>query len=228
MAIEIKENYEWYKTGAVSVSQGSRNVTGSNTEWLTGGIKKGDIFTVGNAFYEIDNVTGNNELLLVNPYSGSSVTNSAYSIIPRAKAMFLAEVAVELKKTVNYWNEREQVYESHEGRITALEAGGIPTEYQTKINNHDQKITALQNTTSSHESRITELEENGTGSGSGSGSGGSASLSRFLGRMGMYIDSDGDLAQDEEHYNPAGSAEYSDDEVASEDNVDDMINDVFG
>lgn len=105
------ENYEWYKAGNVTVQQGSREIVGTNTDWLMGNIKKGDVFVLDNAPYEIDEVIGSETLSLVNEYTGENAAGKNYSIIPRAKAVLLAELAHNLMQTVKNWNAREASYQ---------------------------------------------------------------------------------------------------------------------
>ena len=63
------ENYEWYKTGNVAVRHGSREIVGTDTDWLKAGIKSGDILVLDNQIHEIEEVTAstNREGLRNNP-----------------------------------------------------------------------------------------------------------------------------------------------------------------
>ena len=105
------ENYEWYKTGKVAVKRGDKEVIGTDTDWLKSGIDKGDIFIVDNVPYEIDELLGSTTLSLVKEYAGESAGGKDYAIITRAKAVLLAELALDLKQTVKNWNERELSYQ---------------------------------------------------------------------------------------------------------------------
>ena len=105
------DNYEWYKTGKVAVTLGSKEVIGIDTDWLKGGIKQGDVFIIDNVPYEIEEVLGSSSLSLVKEYTGESAGSKAYAIITRAKAVLLAELALALKQTVKNWNERETSYQ---------------------------------------------------------------------------------------------------------------------
>ena len=77
----------WYRTGTVSVTNGSPTVTGSGTTlWLTQAVV-GDIF-VGpdNALYEITAVTNDTTITIktmggVAGYGGATLSNQAYAII---------------------------------------------------------------------------------------------------------------------------------------------------
>lgn len=72
----------WYRTGTVSVTNGSTTVTGSGTSWIAG-------VGIGEAFYgpdgrvyEISNIISATQLTLGSAYLGSTQTGQAYQIIP--------------------------------------------------------------------------------------------------------------------------------------------------
>ena len=105
------ENYEWYKVGKVTVRRGDHEIIGTDTDWLKSGINKGDVFIVDNVPYEIDEVTGSTSLSLVKEYAAESAGGKDYAIIPRAKAVLLSELALNLAQTVKNWNIREASYQ---------------------------------------------------------------------------------------------------------------------
>lgn len=106
------DNYAWYKNGLVSLRNGSHEVTGINTDWLKAGIKQGDVFLFDNTVYEIQDVTGSENLSLVSQYSGENQTEKNYAIIQRARAVLLSELALSLRQTLSNWNDREQSYQA--------------------------------------------------------------------------------------------------------------------
>lgn len=82
----------WYKTGTVSVTNGSPTVTGTLTEFLTH-CKVGDIFTIDKSrIYEIQSVDSDTQLTLHESYGGSTDAASAYYIIPNFTNSLNAEV----------------------------------------------------------------------------------------------------------------------------------------
>ena len=105
------ENYEWYKTGNVAVRHGSREIVGTDTDWLKAGIKSGDILVLDNQIHEISEVTASTNLILVNEYKGENAGGKDYAIIPRAGSVLQSEIAQNLKAVLVNWNEREAVYE---------------------------------------------------------------------------------------------------------------------
>lgn len=75
----------WYRTGTVNVTNASKTVTGSGTNW-TG---LGSYSLVGSGFrgpdglvYEIEAVNGATSLTLVEPYFSASATNKSYALMP--------------------------------------------------------------------------------------------------------------------------------------------------
>ncbi len=84
----------WYREGTVSVTNGSKIVTGSDTYWLSAGLHAGDIFSLdGVTDYEIDAVSSNTQLTLTTAYSGSSSSGESYSIVRNFTATLPAEIA---------------------------------------------------------------------------------------------------------------------------------------
>lgn len=73
----------WQRTGNVTVTNGSKIVTGFGTKWKTGTlpIQKGHTFYgPDNAAYEVDTVVSDTEILLVDTYRGGTLANQPYRI----------------------------------------------------------------------------------------------------------------------------------------------------
>lgn len=73
----------WPRTGNVTVTNGSKIVTGFGTKWKTGTlpIQKGHTFYgPDNAAYEVDTVVSDTEILLVDTYRGGTMANQPYRI----------------------------------------------------------------------------------------------------------------------------------------------------
>lgn len=73
----------WQRTGNVTVTNGSKTVTGFGTKWKTGTlpIQKGHTFYGPDNFaYEVDTVVSDESLTLVEAYRGSTLANQAYRI----------------------------------------------------------------------------------------------------------------------------------------------------
>src|SRR5574343_169937 len=73
----------WYRTGSVAVTQSSKKITGTGTSWLTALNRpsKGNVFygPDGKA-YEIDYISSETELYLVDAYAGAAATGQSYKI----------------------------------------------------------------------------------------------------------------------------------------------------
>lgn len=71
----------WYRTGTVSVANGSASVTGTTTAW-TAQAKSGDRITFdgGDRWYEIDTVNSNTSITLATNFAGTTVSGGAYAI----------------------------------------------------------------------------------------------------------------------------------------------------
>lgn len=76
----------WYKTGTVTVTNGSKNVVGVGTTWKSG-VNPGDAFSLVDAngaavapHYEIESITDDENLLLVQAYGGATASGAAYRI----------------------------------------------------------------------------------------------------------------------------------------------------
>ncbi|MEA9421304.1 hypothetical protein VCX83_04940 [Aeromonas caviae] len=73
----------WQRAGNVTVTNGSKTLTGFGTKWKTGTlpIQKGHTFYgPDNAAYEVDTVVSDTEILLVDTYRGGTLANQPYRI----------------------------------------------------------------------------------------------------------------------------------------------------
>ena len=71
----------WYKTGTVSVTNGSGDVVGADTEFMLH-VHSGDIFTVDRErMYEILSITDDTHLTLAESYAGTTNATASYAII---------------------------------------------------------------------------------------------------------------------------------------------------
>ena len=79
-------NLSWYRTGTVSVTNGSKNVTGVDTLWASS-VNVGDAFALVDAnlnptgaWYEVEMVTSNTAIVLKQSYAGSTESNKKYCV----------------------------------------------------------------------------------------------------------------------------------------------------
>lgn len=69
-----------YKTGTISVTAGSKTVTGSGTLWLAAGLSPGDVLAVQGLGVSIEEIVGNSEIRLAFNWPGSALSGAAYEI----------------------------------------------------------------------------------------------------------------------------------------------------
>ena len=77
----------WYKTGTVTVTNGSTEVVGSGTTWGDGTITPGDSFSLVDSsgaavepFYEVASVTDDTHLTLSTAYGGTTASGAKYAL----------------------------------------------------------------------------------------------------------------------------------------------------
>lgn len=131
------ENYTWYRTGLVTVLNGATKVTGIDTGWVKDGIKAGDIFILLGVMCEVDRVVTNTELELKDPYTGESITGTAYKIVRLARPVLSAEIALSLRELIDNWPQYESLVEAY----TSLSEGY--TELQNDYQQLSEKYQAL-------------------------------------------------------------------------------------
>lgn len=69
-----------YRTGTVSVTQGSPIVNGAGTAWINE-VGPGDLFTTeGQVWYQVSGVTSNGQMTLAAPWAGASASGQSYAI----------------------------------------------------------------------------------------------------------------------------------------------------
>ncbi|WP_324027158.1 phage head spike fiber domain-containing protein [Aeromonas caviae] len=100
----------WQRTGNVTVTNGSKTVTGFGTKWKTGTlpIQKGHAFYgPDGAVNEVDTVVSDTEILLVEAYRGGTLANQPYKIdITRTSTIsqFAADLASLVGKYRNWFD----------------------------------------------------------------------------------------------------------------------------
>jgi hypothetical protein len=72
----------WYKTGTISVTNGSPTVTGSGTNFVAGAQVGEGLAAPDGRLYEIQAIVSATSLTLSTNYLGSTQTGQAYQIVP--------------------------------------------------------------------------------------------------------------------------------------------------
>lgn len=96
----------WYRTGTVTVTNGSTTVTGSGTAWVANS-RVGDAFVGPDGLtYEITNIASNTAISILPAYRSASGSGQSYSIIPvQGYTKTLADQASDLVNSYDKpWN----------------------------------------------------------------------------------------------------------------------------
>ena len=100
-------NPKWYDEGTVALTQGSPAVTGTNTFWVSAGVKVGDIFVDSNGMiYEITAVNDSTSLTLGKNYAGTTGSGKGYSIIRVFNSTTNATLANRISKLLSDFEQR--------------------------------------------------------------------------------------------------------------------------
>lgn len=90
----------WYRTGTLSVTNGSATVTGSSTGWNTT-VRAGDFLFVGSSQpVEVGSVVSNTQLTLVNTWAGATASGQSYAVAPGAAWGDVSQYAVEAARII--------------------------------------------------------------------------------------------------------------------------------
>lgn len=98
----------WYRAGTVAVTNGSKTVTGTNTQWLNlmFGVMPGTTFYGPDGKpYEIDRVVSDTSLLLITNYSGATASAQTYSIDP-TRSSSVASLAAQTSEVLKFSQEQ--------------------------------------------------------------------------------------------------------------------------
>tara|TARA_R110001583_G_scaffold34551_1_gene115851 strand:- start:2681 stop:4723 length:2043 start_codon:yes stop_codon:yes gene_type:complete len=119
----------WYRTGTVSITTGTKNVTGTGTYFsAVAKLKPGDLFTYdGGKFYEIDTVGGDAALTLVDNYAEATLSGSTYACLSNFNSTLTSALAAQLADLLNKWQTREDQmmnWLGGTGQVTVSDAVG--------------------------------------------------------------------------------------------------------
>lgn len=102
---------KWYRTGTVSLTNGSDVVAGTGTYWATAANRPeaGDIFTDNAKIYEIISIDSDGSLTLDRPYEGTTATGVSYAIIRNTSATVNTRIAAQITDTLDLLGNRVTV-----------------------------------------------------------------------------------------------------------------------
>ncbi|MBR0075026.1 MAG: hypothetical protein IJP96_04685 [Synergistaceae bacterium] len=213
------ENYTWYRVGFVTVLNGATKVTGIDTGWVKDGIKAGDIFILLGIMCEVDRVVTNTELELKDPYTGESITGTAYKIVRLARPVLSAEIALSLRELIDNWPQYESLVENYD--LLSNSYIDLQDKYAQLLDSYQEvstKYDVLATNCTELEGKYTKLKNKVS----------------FLDYSGFYNDEDGDIAQgeprqpdDDESGDDSGGTTPSGDDVAEDEDVYDAIDKIL-
>lgn len=122
----------WYRDGTITVTNGSRDVVGVNTNWVDAGNKPlaGDMLLVGQQTYEIEAITDNEHITLHDAFNGQAGANKPYAIVRNTSINISTRLAAAVSAAINdkqqYLNELNSFLTSSEDSITMHDSIGNP------------------------------------------------------------------------------------------------------
>ena len=124
----------WYRTGTISVTSGSNEITGDATYWLSAGLNKGDILFIDGNLYELHTITDNTHLTIAGTYSGTTGSGKSYAIIRNFTSTMQSGIAKDLTNLMSVYEQiRDGVYLTIQGKSAyqiACDKGYVGTESQ--------------------------------------------------------------------------------------------------
>ena len=139
----------WVRAGTVTLTNGSKKVTGSGTAWNSGTNKvtKGCAFIYNNIEYEVDYINSDTELYLVDTYGGTTASGLSYRI-QIAVTDTIPELASRIATALAYWNGQAanlQALTTGSGNVTLTAPDGtqVVAPSYTNMQPKDALLTAL-------------------------------------------------------------------------------------
>jgi len=143
----------WYRTGTVSVVNGSKLITGVGTYWNSAliTVAAGDVFTIDNhTWYEILVVDSDLTLHINREFEGPSATGINYAIIRSTSGTVASNVAGEVALL---FNQKQQLLDE----IRVWLSSSNPTENITDSYNNTHIVTTPNYMNAQHQQKITDL-----------------------------------------------------------------------
>lgn len=139
----------WVRSGTVTLTNGSKKVTGSGTAWSTGTNKvtKGCAFIYNNIEYEVDYINSDTELYLVDTYNGTTASGLSYRI-QIVVTDTIPELSSRIAAALAYWNSQagnlqSLVLGSGNVTLTAPDGTQVVVPSYANMQQKDALLTAL-------------------------------------------------------------------------------------
>jgi len=92
----------WYKTGTISVTNGSTTVTGSGTQWIANAAIGEALYAPDGRLYEITNIASDTSMTIAPAYLGSTQSGQDYVIVPSQS--YIRDLAAQAADLVNNYS----------------------------------------------------------------------------------------------------------------------------
>jgi hypothetical protein len=150
----------WYRTGKVTLVNGSKSIVGTDTFWLSSliAVAVGDIFSVDSAtWYEVTSVSADGSLELDRNFEGGSAGPINYAIIRNTSGTVLTRIAGqiavqfnqkqlfldELRTWLNSVNTTENVTDSHGVSTAITTPAQMESEHSSRIAQVDTLVNGI-------------------------------------------------------------------------------------
>jgi hypothetical protein len=92
----------WYKTGTISVTNGSATVTGSGTAWIANAAIGEALYAPDGRLYEITNIASDTSMTITPAYLGTTQSGQTYTIVPSQS--YIRDLAAQAADLVNNYS----------------------------------------------------------------------------------------------------------------------------
>jgi hypothetical protein len=92
----------WYKTGTITVTNGSTTVTGSGTQWIANAGVGEALYAPDGRLYEITNIASDTSITIAPAYLGSTASGQAYTFVPSQS--YIRDLASQAADLVNNYS----------------------------------------------------------------------------------------------------------------------------
>jgi hypothetical protein len=92
----------WYKTGTITVTNGSTTVTGSGTQWIANAGVGEALYAPDGRLYEITNIASDTSITIAPAYLGTTASAQAYVFVPSQS--YIRDLAAQAADLVNNYS----------------------------------------------------------------------------------------------------------------------------
>jgi hypothetical protein len=92
----------WYKTGTITVTNGSTTVTGSGTQWIANAAVGEALYAPDGRLYEITNIASDTSFTIAPAYLGTTASGQSYVIVPSQS--YIRDLASQAADLVNQYS----------------------------------------------------------------------------------------------------------------------------